>query len=81
MTSRERRKPQQPDPAELRTQLNPRQNETLKSLEHLGWQLAFVRRPLFQAGAAVVADVERKRHVVLGEDGMLKEQQELPLRK
>ena len=34
-----------------------------------GWQLAFVRRPLFESPVAVVASAELQRFAVLKDDG------------
>ena len=80
MHNRERRKDQQPVAAQMRTMLNQRQGDTLNALERLGWQLKFVRSPLFQASTVVVGDDERGLHAVLEDDGTINESMELRLR-
>jgi len=54
--------------------LNEDQRMTLVELEHFGWALKFVRRPLFQPSIPVVFDADRKRYAVLETDGSLNEQ-------
>jgi len=49
--------------------LNEVQRIALHSLEHFGWQLAFIRRPLFVAPLVVVKNQEKARFAVLEEDG------------
>lgn len=58
---------------ELRSDLNAAQLETLADLERFGWQLKFVRRPIFQPSIPVVFDSDRKTYAVLGADGRLNE--------
>ncbi|MES2858645.1 MAG: hypothetical protein V4704_05645 [Pseudomonadota bacterium] len=58
---------------ELRTDLNAAQLETLTDLERFGWQLKFVRRPIFQPSIPVVFDSDRKTYAVLESDGSLNE--------
>lgn len=74
MASRERRQasPQQDDAA-LRAALTPAQRKTLQSLEHLGWTLEFVRRPLFLEPTAVVCERDGTRRAILEPDGSLNE--------
>ena len=43
------------------------------SVEEPGWQLKFVRRPLFQPSIPVVFDGDRKHYAVLEPDGTLNE--------
>lgn len=70
----ERRKDAERKRQELRTDLNPAQQETLVDLERFGWVLKFVRRPLFQPSIPVVFDCDRKTFAVLEADGTLNEQ-------
>lgn len=69
----DRRKPLKPLPATLHRELNAMQAATLAELEHFGWELKFVRRPLFQPLVPVVFDPDRTHHAVLRADGTLDE--------
>ena len=73
MTQPERRKDQHRTSRELRTDLNDAQKETLAELERFGWQLKFVRRPMFQPSIPVVFDGDRKTYATLEPDGTLNE--------
>ena len=57
----------------LRAELSEAQLDTLAELERYGWQLKFVRRPLFQPSIPVVFDGDRKHYAVLEPDGTLNE--------
>lgn len=74
MTQAERRKDQHRSTREMRADLNTAQRETLADLERYGWQLKFVRRPIFQPSVPVVFDGDRKTYAVLEPDGTLNEQ-------
>jgi len=74
MYGRERRNGEEEGAARLRDLLNEDQRMTLVELEHFGWELKFVRRPLFQPSIPVVFDADRKRYAVLEVDGSLNEQ-------
>ncbi|WP_372012530.1 hypothetical protein [Pseudoxanthomonas sp. 10H] len=78
--ARERRKASSVDPQALRDGLTPPQLVTLEALQIFQWELAFVRRPLFQAPVPVLFDRARSRHVVIQEDGTLDEHPSLRLR-
>ena len=52
----------------------------METLEHFGWQLRFVRRPLFRDPIPVLFDRSGERYVVLQPDGSLDESQTLKLR-
>ena len=73
MTQAERRTATHKSGRELRSELNDAQLETLNELERFGWQLKFVRRPLFQPSIPVVFDGDRKHYAVLEPDGTLNE--------
>jgi len=73
MAQAERRTGTHKSGRELRSELNDAQLETLNELERFGWQLKFVRRPLFQPSIPVVFDGDRKRYAVLEPDGTLNE--------
>ena len=74
MTTPERRKEPQRSTSEMRKDLNEAQRTTLNDLERFGWQLKFVRRPLFEPSIPVVFDGDRKTFAVLEADGTLNEQ-------
>ncbi len=78
MTTPERRTA--PNPAELRAGLTAEQRQAVETLEHFGWQLRFVRRPLFRDPIPVLFDRSGERYVVLQPDGTLDESQTLKLR-
>ncbi|WP_457395341.1 hypothetical protein [Roseateles sp. P5_E1] len=78
MNTPERR--QSPDPVQLRAGLTAEQRKAVETLEHFGWQLRFVRRPLFRDPIPVLFDRAGGRYVVLQPDGSLDESQTLQLR-
>ena len=73
MVDKERRRSLTPQQVALRRALNEAQNLTLASLESFGWELKFVRHPMFQAPVPVVFDADRKKFAVLEPDGTLNE--------
>ena len=77
---RERRQNRFLPSATLREQLNEEQLMTLRELERFGWELKFVRRPLFQDPIPVVTDGDRKVFSILNADGSLNEHPKLTLR-
>jgi len=72
-TDKERRRALKAQTAALKRELNEAQILTLVSLEPFGWELKFVRRPMFQASIPVVFDGDRKTYAVLEPDGTLNE--------
>ncbi|UXI67924.1 hypothetical protein [Tahibacter amnicola] len=80
MTFSERRKVVRQRPNDMERGLNATQLATLRGLEHFGWELKFVRRPLFQPPVAVVFDPDRSHYAVLDQDGSLDEHPTLKLR-
>ncbi|HEY1141665.1 MAG TPA: hypothetical protein VGE88_15885 [Lysobacter sp.] len=71
MCDRERRQQTPGTVSALRAQLNEDQKMALCELERFGWELRFIRRPLFQEAIPVVADGDRKSYSVLMPDGSL----------
>lgn len=67
-------------PSHLRAQLNEAQQMTLGELERFGWEIQFIRRPLFQEPIAVMVDGDRKSHAVLTPEGELDQSVGLSLR-
>lgn len=56
-------------PADVLYYLNEVQRIALHSLENFGWQLAFIRRPLFMPPIVVVKNDSQTRFAVLEDDG------------
>lgn len=77
---KERRNTPPRAPRELRSDLNAAQLETLADLERFGWQLKFVRRPIFQPSIPVVFDPDRKTFAVLEPDGSMNEHPSFDIR-
>ncbi len=67
----EKRKGEKPIPDNLETTLNEAQLIALPTLERFGWELRFVRRPLFQEAVPVVCNADGTMVGVLEEDGRL----------
>jgi hypothetical protein len=61
-------------------ELNPTQAAALAELEHFGWELKFVRHPLFQDSMPVVFDPDRTHYAVLRADGTLDEHPPITIR-
>lgn len=80
MVERERRKDEQRTARALREELNLAQRDTLSELERFGWQLTFIRRPLFQPSIPVVFDANRASYATLESDGTLNEHPGFPIR-
>ena len=70
---RERRKDDSPGRAQLRAGLNEDQRLALSELERFGWELKFIRHPMFQDSVPVVFDPDRNHFAVLRADGTLDE--------
>ena len=71
--TKERRNDAERSKRELRAELNESQLDTLASVERYGWELKFIRRPIFQPSIPVVFDGDRKVYAVLEADGELNE--------
>lgn len=78
--STERRGNKAPIPPNLTFLLSQEQSAALRKVENFGWQLAFVRQPLFEKPIAVVRSPDRQRHAVLEADGELNMNPTLDLR-
>ena len=77
---RERRKEDPVERAKLRAELNEDQRIALSDLERFGWELKFIRHPMFQPLIPVVFDPDRKKYAVLEADGTLNEAAALVIR-
>ena len=64
----------------LRRELNEAQIDTLTGLERFGWDLKFIRRPLFKESIPVIFDGDRKVFAILEPDGRLNERPPFTLR-
>ena len=80
MLVRERRQDKLVKGAALHAQLNDDQQITLRELERFGWELKFVRRPVFQDPIPVVFDGDRKSYCILKPDGTLEENPNIKIR-
>ena len=80
MYGRERRITDGLDTEALRAGLTPVQLNALGTLEHFGWTLRFVRRPMFRDPVPVVFHRDGKRFVVLRADGTLDENPDIVIR-
>ena len=69
-----------PVPDNLEKYLNTAQMRTLHQMEGFGWELKFIRRPLFQEPVAVMVDPSGKVSGVLEESGELNRNAEIILR-
>jgi hypothetical protein len=81
MTVRERRKTEGKPASALKRDLNQDQILALSELEKFGWELKFIRRPMFQQPVPVVFDSDRKHFAVLNADGTLDEAPGFDIRK
>lgn len=77
---REKRKGEKPIPDNLNKLLNPIQMAALRQIEGFGWQLRFVRRPLFQDPVPVVYSADGTKIGLLEEDGRLNMEVEIKVR-
>jgi len=81
MPAAERRKQDVKATIVLKRDLNQDQLIALADLEKYGWELKFVRRPMFQKPIPIVFDSDRKHYAVLKEDGTLDENPGFDIRK
>jgi len=81
VTVRERRKTEGKAATALKRDLNQDQILALCELEKFGWELKFIRRPMFQQPVPVVFDSDRKHFAVLNADGTLDETPGFDIRK
>ena len=67
-------------PINLREFINEEQRGTLKQLEGFGWQLAFVRRPLFQDCTVIIRNADNTSFSVLEVDGTINAEPDIVIR-
>jgi hypothetical protein len=81
MSTAERRKSDVKIVTALKRELNADQRMALVELEKFGWELKFIRRPMFQQPVPVVFDSDRQNYAVLNADGTLDENPGFDIRK
>jgi hypothetical protein len=77
---REKRKGDEAVPEHLEQVLSEMQMLALHQVESFGWQLRFVRRPLFQEPVPVVFSADGTKIGVLEEDGRINMEPEIQVR-
>ena len=78
---REKRNRQPPVPPNLDEVINPDQLMTLRQIENFGWQLEFVRRPVFDEHVVVVSSADSGKFGVLEDTGELNLEHEIRVRR
>jgi hypothetical protein len=78
--TKEQRVGKLPVPGNLEETLNEAQIFTLRRMENYGWELKFIRRPLFQDVLPVMFHSDSSKTGVLEEDGTLNMQRDLNVR-
>ena len=63
-----------------RSDMNDAQLESLADLKRSGWQLKFVRRPIFEPSIPVVFDADRKTYAIVEADGGLNQHRPFEIR-
>ena len=77
----DKRKGDKPVPDNIKDYMNDAQLAELHTIEGFGWQLKFIRRPLFMEKLVVVVNPEGNSLGILEEDGRLKLDADIELRK
>ncbi len=67
----DRRGKEVPVPANLREYLNDFQMLALDRMQGMGWELKFVRHPMFQQPVPVIYHSENHEHALIEEDGTI----------
>jgi hypothetical protein len=76
----DKRTGEEPIPENLQQVLNEFQLLALHRIEGFGWELRFVRRPLFQAAIPVVVNNDGTSIGVLEEDGRINMEPDIQIR-
>jgi hypothetical protein len=77
---KESRNREVPVPENLADYLNADQLRALRRVEEFGWELKFIRRPLFEKAVPVVVSHDGTQYGVLEEDGGINMQPDLVIR-
>ncbi|MDX1569553.1 MAG: hypothetical protein R3200_03645 [Xanthomonadales bacterium] len=80
MSADDRRSKQPTKTSQMEKELNDSQLTTLRNIETFGWELKFIRRPLFQKPIPVVFDGSRQAFAIIEQDGTLNEKPDLKIR-
>ena len=81
MSDKERRHPEWAKRgSQLKRELTDDQLFALRELETFGWELKFIRHPMFEPPVAVVFDSDRSHYAVLEKDGTLNEHPSFDIR-
>jgi len=76
----ERRSKMQPIPPDYQSMLNAEQKHALRNVENFGWELAFVRRPLFQEPVFIIFSPDHHRYAVVEDDGEINRRPDIAVR-
>lgn len=76
----ERRGRMPPIPSGFEAMLNQDQKNALRNVEKFGWQLAFVRRPMFEQPTFVVTSPDRQNYAILESSGELNREPQIVIR-
>ena len=76
----DKRKSDNQAPELLYKLLNKNQLESLRGLAKLGWEVCFVRTPLFQLRTVALCNTTANEYAVLAEDGRLDTESQLKVR-
>jgi hypothetical protein len=76
----DRRGVEVPVPANLRQYLNDFQMLALDRMKGLGWELKFVRHPMFQQPVPVIFHAENDEHAMIEEDGTINKEPFIDMR-
>lgn len=79
-THTDKRKNVHPSPAKLETMLNEPQLLSLRRIQSFGWELRFVRQPLFQESISIIFNPDNNTFGILENDGSLNMQPNLKFR-
>lgn len=77
---REKRKGNIPIPENLKEVLNEAQWQALSGIKYTGWELRFLRRPLFQEPVLFIQNTNNGRIGILDKDGSVKIQSNIKVR-
>ena len=69
--SDDKRKGDKPIPTDIKNYLNDAQLAELHTIEKFGWELTYIRRPLFQEHVVVVMNPDGSSIGILEDDGRL----------
>ncbi len=77
---KEQRKGMNPVPDNIEELLNEAQLRTLLGIRQFGWELFFVRRPLFQDAIPVLINRDANKTIVLEVNGSINENPDIDIR-